>query len=45
MIMIMMTMLMMRMDILFRHGEADDQLEKLLPEVVARVEAVCDTLR
>jgi len=27
------------------HGERDDQLEKLLPEVVARVEAVCDTLR
>jgi len=27
------------------HGEADDQLEKLLPEVVARAEAVCHTLR
>ena len=31
--------------ILFRHGEADDQLEKLLPGVVERVEAVCNTLR
>jgi len=27
------------------HGEADDQLEKLLPGVVERVEAVCETLR
>ena len=30
---------------LCRHGEADNQLEKFLPGLVGRVEAVCNTLR